>query len=45
MGASTTFTITVSICTMIAGCTMPVPRSADPITTIANCSAKLGRNQ
>ncbi len=39
------FKTTVSTCTIMVGCTIPVPRSADPMETTANCNAKLGRNQ
>jgi hypothetical protein len=43
-GASTAFKMTVSTCTIMLGCTIPVPRSAEPMATTANCSARLGRN-
>ena len=36
------FNSTVSICTIMVGLTMPVPRSAEPIATAANCSASPG---
>ncbi len=44
-GASTALSITVNTCTIIVGCTIPVPRSAEPMATSGNCSARLGRNQ
>jgi len=36
---------TVPICTTVPGRKLPVPRSAAPIATIANCSAMAGMNQ
>ena len=44
-GAKMAFKITVNTCTTMVGWTIPVPRNAEPMTTIANCSARLGRNQ
>jgi hypothetical protein len=40
-----TFMITVSAWTAIVGVTMPIPRSADAIASIANCKASAGMNQ
>ena len=37
--------ITVAVWTIIPGLKLPVPRSADPIATIANCSAIAGTIQ
>jgi hypothetical protein len=37
--------ITASACTIMLGRTIPVARSADAITCIANCSASAGMNQ
>ncbi len=37
--------ITVPVCTNMPGLKLPVPRSAAPIATIANCSAIAGMNQ
>ena len=45
IGASRALISTVSICTIMPGLAMPVPRRADPIATSANCSAMPGRNQ
>ncbi len=39
------FRITVSICTTMLGLAMPVPRSAEPSATSANCSASPGAYQ
>ena len=44
-GASTMLTTTVASCTSIVGLTMPVPRSAEPMAIIANCSASPGTYQ
>ena len=44
-GASSALRTTVSACTTIVGLTMPVPRSPDPMTARANCSASPGTNQ
>ena len=45
IGASTMFTTTVVVCTIIPGLKLPVPRSAEPMATIANCSDIAGMNQ
>jgi len=45
IGARTILRITVAACTTIVGFTIPVPRSPEPRTTIANCSAIPGMNQ
>ena len=45
IGARIVLITSVSTCTTIVGFTMPVPRSAEPIATIANCNAMPGRNQ
>jgi len=37
IGANTVFNTTVSTCTTMVGLTIPVPRRAEPIATIANC--------
>ena len=37
--------ITVVVCTITVGRTMPVPRKAEPITSATNCSASAGMNQ
>ena len=37
--------MTVAVCTIMPGLKLPVPRSAAPIATIANCSAIAGMNQ
>ena len=42
IGASTVFNTTVSICTIMVGFTIPVPRKADAIATCANCNAMPG---
>ena len=44
-GASSALSATLNTCTKIVGFTIPVPRSADPIDTSANCSASPGRHQ
>ena len=36
--------ITVPVCTIIPGLKLPVPRSAAPMATMANCSAMAGMN-
>ena len=36
--------MTVPVCTSMPGLKLPVPRSAAPIATIANCSAIAGMN-
>ena len=45
IGASTMFSTTVADCMIIPGLKSPMPRSADPVATIANCSAIAGMNQ
>ena len=45
MGAKTTLSTTVSICTSMPGFTMPVPRKALPMDTSANWSASPGMYQ
>ena len=40
-----TLITTVSICAVIAGLTIPVPRRAEAIATNANCSESPGRYQ
>ncbi len=37
--------ITVIAWTIMVGRTMPVPRKADAITSVVNCSASAGMNQ
>ena len=44
-GASAILMITASACTIMLGRTIPVPRSAAPITCTANCNANAGMNQ
>ena len=44
-GASAILMITASTCTIMLGRTIPVPRSAAPITCPKNCSASAGINQ
>ena len=44
-GARMAFRNTVSTCTIMVGLTIPVPRSAEPMATTANCRPRLGRNQ
>ena len=43
-GASTMLTNTEAVCTIIPGLKLPVPRSAAPMATMANCSAMAGMN-
>src|SRR6187551_779583 len=38
IGASSMLRTTVAVCTTMPGLKLPVPRSADPIATMANCS-------
>ena len=45
MGASSAFSSTVAICTIIVGFTTPVPRRPEIITMFTYCSASPGRNQ
>ena len=44
-GASTMFSTTVAVCTIIPGLKSPIPRSAAAVATIANCPASDGMNQ
>ena len=44
-GASIVFSSTVKAWITMVGFTIPVPRSAEPITTCAKPSARPGRNQ
>lgn len=37
--------MTVPVCTYMPGLKLPMPRSAAPIATIANCNAMAGMNQ
>ena len=39
------FRTTVAVCTIMPGLKLPVPRSAEPMATIANCSDIAGMNQ
>ena len=44
-GASTMLMITVAVPTIVPALKLPMPRSADPIDTAANCKAIAGMNQ
>ena len=44
-GASTTFTSTLTICRIMVGLTMPVPRSVANIAIMTNCRPSPGANQ
>ncbi len=44
MGASSMLRTTVAVWTTMPGLKLPVPRSAEPIATIANCSDIAGMN-
>jgi hypothetical protein len=44
-GASTRLTMTVVVWTIMPGLKLPVPRSAAPMLTMANCSDMAGMNQ
>jgi hypothetical protein len=45
IGASTILIVTVNAWTYMVGFTIPMPRNADDIASIANCKASAGINQ